>query len=144
MKNGKTLRRVVAVIVLLAFAASLGAVALAQTVEGQGDYFVTGESYPTSIQMAGYSSRDKKLYLNFGLKTDKTVGAGQIATFNYFVEVFDGNGAVLGTVGSYDVPVTAGGSAGATTATVTNKEVVLSSLTAAYRTVITVKEVTIL
>jgi hypothetical protein len=144
MKNGKTLRRVVAVIVVLAFAASLGAVALAQTVEGQGDYFVTGESYPTSIQMAGYNSRDGKLYLNFDLETTKTVGTTQTATFKYFVEVFDGNGAVLGTVGSYDVPETAAGIAGATTATVTNKEVGLSSFTAAYRTVITVKEVTIL
>jgi len=147
MKNGKTLRRVVAVIVVLAFAASLGAVALAQpaqlTVEGQGDYFVTGESYPKSIQMAGYNSRDDKLYLNFGLETTKTVETTQTATFNYFVEVFDGNGAVLGTVGSYIAPLTAAGSAGVKTATVTNKEVGLSSLTAAYRTVITVKEVTI-
>lgn len=144
MKNGKTLRRVVAVIVVLAFAASLGAVALAQTVEGQGDYFVTGESYPTSIQMAGYNSRDGKLYLNFGLETTKTVGGTQTATFKYFVEVFDGAGGVLGTVGSYDAPETVAGGTGATTATVTNKEVGLSSLTAAYRVVITVKEVTIL
>lgn len=149
MKSGKTLRRVVAVVAGLVFAASFAAVALAQgpaqyTVEGQGDYFVTGESYPARIQMAGYNSRDKKLYLNFDLETTKAVGTDQTATFKYFVEVFDGNGAVLGTVGSYDSPVTVAGSAGEDTATVTNKEAGLGSpLTAAYRAVITVKEVTI-
>ena len=149
MKSGRKARWVAAVMVAPVFAAGLSSFALAQTpaqltVEGQGDYFVTGESYPTKIQVAGYDSRAKKLYLNFDLETTKTVEPTQTATFNYFVEVFNGSGTVLGTVGSYDQPQTASGSAGATTATVTNKEVGLSSaLTSAYRVVITVKEVTI-
>lgn len=150
MKSGRKTRWVAAVMVALVFAAGLSSFALAQTspaqliVEGQGDYFVTGESYPTRIQMAGYSSRDNKLYLNFDLETTKS-GTGR-ATFKYFVEVFDGDGAVLGTVGSYNVPVEASGTEqNPKTATVTNKEVDLgsNSLTAAYRVVITVKEVTI-
>lgn len=148
MKGGKTLRRIAGIIVGVVFAASLSVLAFAQpaqyTVEGQGDYFVTGESYPTRIQLAGYNSRDQKLYLNFDLETTKTVGATQTATFNYFVEVFDGNGVALGTVGSYNAPVTAASSTGAKTTTVANKEVSLGSdLTVAYRVVITVKDVII-
>lgn len=112
--------------------------------EGRANYFVAGESYPTKVQVAGYDSRDNKLYFNFDLETTKTVGSTQTATFSYFVEVFDGGGAVLGTVGSYGTPETVAGSTGAKTATVTNKEVGLTGpLTAAYGAIVTVKEVTL-
>ncbi len=116
-----------------------------KTVEGQGDYFVTGESYPTAIQMAGYNSRDKILYTNFDLETTKTVEVEETAEFKYFIEVFNNNGEVLGTAGSFAEPEAKSGNAGENTATVTNKEVVLApdDLTAGYRSVITVKEVDI-
>lgn len=142
----KRVTKVLVLAVALILSLSICSIVLATTttVEGQGNYFVTGESYPTSIQMAGYNSRDKKLYMNLDLKTTKTVGSTQTASFHYFIEVFDGGGGVLGTAGSFDIPETVSGIAGADTATVTNKEVVLANvLTAAYRTVITVKEVVV-
>ena len=56
-------------ILTLVFVLSIGSIALAnpvpeqKTVEGQGDYFVTGEAFPTSIQMAGCNVRDAEIYL---------------------------------------------------------------------------------
>lgn len=115
-----------------------------QTVEGSGNYFVTGESYPTQIRLVGYNSRDNKLYLNLQLETTKTVATGQVVTFNYFVDIFNDSAVALGNLGSYDTPEQISGSAGQQTVSVTNKEITLSgNLTAEYRIVAQVKSTTI-
>lgn len=141
-------KRLPALLLTVFFILALAGSALAQpaqiTVEGQGDYFVTGESYPTSIQMAGYNSRDDKLYMTFELETTKAVDVAEVATFGYFIEVFDGDGEEIGNAGTYAAPETVAGAAGAQTASVTNEEIdIAPALTAAFRAVITVKEVTI-
>ncbi len=114
------------------------------TVEGEGNYFVTGESYPTMIQIAGYNSRDNKLYINSDFVTNKTVEAAEAATFNYYIEIFNGLGTELGNLGSYDVPDEAIAAVGETTVSIVNEEISLTSpLTAENRTVITIKSVII-
>lgn len=114
------------------------------TVEGVGNYYVTGESYPTVITLAGYNSRDKEMYNNLTFETTKTVTAGQTATFNYYVEIFDAAGNKIGNVGTETTPETVAGAAGATTASVNNKEITLSaSLTSQFKIVAIVTSVTI-
>lgn len=114
------------------------------TVEGIGNYFVTGESYPTDITFSGYNSRDTLLYTNIAFETTKTVDAGKVATFSYYVEVYDTNGALIGGVGNATTPETVAGAAGATTASVANKLLTLTSaLTAQYKVVVIVTSVAI-
>lgn len=114
------------------------------TIEGEDSYFVTGESYPTTIQVAGYNSRDNLLYINSDFETTKTVQAGETATFSYYIEVFDSSGAELGTLGSYATPETVPAAVGATTVSVTNEAVTLTgALTAGNRTIVTIKGVAI-
>ena len=97
------------------------------TVEGEGTHFVTGESFPSKLQVSGYNSRDTKLYLNIELTTTKPV-TGKTPTFNYFIDVFDNNGAVLGSAGNITTPETKAGTSGVSTVNVINKEVILTGL----------------
>lgn len=141
------MRRLLPLLVALSVLAWFASAALAEpaqiTVEGQGDYFVTGESYPVMIQVAGYNSRDNIYYLTFILKTTKTVEPGQTATFNYFIEVFDGTGTELGSAGSLDTPLQVAAGVGADEVVIKNQALVLTGLPAGYRVVITVKAVNI-
>lgn len=128
-----------------------GIVALAgdpaqQYAEGVGNYFVTGESYPTSIIIAGYNARDQKLYLNLEFETTKNtivpVEPTETVTFNYYVQVLDGQGVLLGNIGTDAAPTTTEAT-GQATAEAINKEISLtSSLTTQFRTVVTVQSVT--
>lgn len=100
---------------------------------------VTGESYPTCIQIAGYDSRAKKLYLNIVRKTIRTIPENKKPKFDYFVEVFGGVGVALGTKGSYTSLEKVTEAVNTNTATVTNLDVLLpTGLTAAYHVVVTV------
>ena len=113
------------------------------TVEGNATYFVTGESFASSITFAGYNSRDKKMYVNFTAETTKIVTA-LTPTFNYDINVFDGTSTSLGNLGSYAVPETLEGTLAASTAQATNKDVVLDTpLTANYSLVVTIDTVTL-
>jgi hypothetical protein len=111
-----------------------------ETVEGNSTYFSTGESYPSAIQMAGYNSRDKKLFVNLTLETTKNVTNG--ADFTYGLDVFNGSSSSLLTS---PFSATVSNSGNATTATDSNKTITLNSpLTAAHRIVVTVTNVTLL
>lgn len=104
--------------------------------EGQGYLFVTGESFPTLIQVAGYNSRDRQLYLNIDFETTKTVNANQTATFRYVVEVFDMNSNVIG-----NLKTSVQGGAGAQTASVRSLPVSIAPPLPAHYRVVTVTSV---
>ena len=72
------------------------------TVDGNGFYFATGEAYPKQIQISGYDTRNKKLYLS--LEFEKTVGVSA-TDYNYIVEVFDGSGVEIGNNGTLTTSV---------------------------------------
>ncbi|MBU3177213.1 hypothetical protein KPL47_12725 [Clostridium estertheticum] len=115
-----------------------------QTVEGNSNYFVTGESFASNIQLAGYNSRDKAFYTNFNAQTTKPVAVGSVATFNYEISVFDGTSISLGNLGSYAIPQTIIAAAGSQSVQANNKIVTLSSpLTAQFVAVVTIDSVTI-
>ena len=115
-----------------------------QTVEGNSNYVVTGESYATNIQLAGYDSVGNKFYTSLTAETTKTVAAGSVATFNYEINVFDGTSKLLGSLGSYAIPQTIPAAAGATTVQANNQVLTLSSpLTAEFRDVVTIDNVSI-
>ena len=123
------------------FATTALAAPAQNTVEGEGTHFVTGESFPSKLQVSGYNSRDNKLYLNIDLTTTKSV-IGKTPTFNYYIDVFDNNGVLLGNAGNTTIPESKIGTSGVSTESVLNKEVILSSsLTAAYQAVVTVDHV---
>ena len=132
------------VFTLLSVSTIYAADPIQSTVEGTSNYFVTGESYVSDIVFSGYNSRDSKTYLNMAFETKKTVAAGKTATFNYYVEVFDNAGTKIGGVGTSLAPETITTADGATTADLKNKLVTMTSaLTAEYRVVVTVKNVTV-
>lgn len=145
----KILKRQMAGIVILLSVIFNTTIALAdtpfnQTVEGNSNYTVTGESYATNIQLAGYNSRDQKFYTNLTAETTKTVAAGGVVTFNYEINVFDGTSTLLGNLGSYVTPQTIVAAADSTTVQANNKIVTLSSpLTAQFTTVVTIDHTTI-
>lgn len=113
-------------------------------VEGEGVYVITGESYPTLIQVAGYNIRDKELYINYNLETTKNVNAGEVATFNYFLEIFDDTSSLIGTDGTLASPITIDAQRGEQSVSITDENISLSkSLTREYRIVITVKRIDI-
>jgi len=72
--------------------------------EGEGFHFISGESFPTDIQAAGYDQKNRTYYLNYTLHTTKVVNPGSTAIFNYVIEVFDDNGATIGSLGSFEEP----------------------------------------
>ncbi|TYO96466.1 hypothetical protein [Desulfallas thermosapovorans] len=110
--------------------------------EGEGFHFISGESFPTAIQVAGYDQKTKRYYLNYTLHTTKDVGVSETATFSYVIEVFDENGAQIGNLGTFDTPETATGEVGSSDASVENSEITIADpgLPAAYRVVITIVE----
>lgn len=115
-----------------------------QTVEGSSNYFVTGESFATNIQLAGYNSQDQKFYTNLTAETTKIIAAGGVATFNYDINVFDGTSISIGNLGSYAIPQTIVAAADSQTVQANNKVVTLASpLTAQFTTVVTIDSVTI-
>jgi len=115
-----------------------------QTVEGNSNYIVTGESYASNIQLAGYDSTNNKFYTNLTAETTKTISVGGVATFNYEINVFDGTSTPLGSLGSYATPQTIVAAADSPTVQANNKIVTLSSpLTAKFTTVVTIDSVTI-
>jgi len=115
-----------------------------QTVEGNSNYIVTGESYATNIQLAGYDSKTNKFYTNLTAETTKTIAAGGVATFNYEINVFDGTSTPIGNLGSYLLPETIVAAADSKSVQATNKTVTLSSpLTAKFATVVTIDSTTI-
>jgi hypothetical protein len=114
------------------------------TVEGVGNYFVTGESYPSAIALSGYNSRDLHLYSNVTLTTTKTVDVGETATFSYYVEVYDTSGNLIGGLGNATTPQTEVATTGESTADVDNMDITLSgALTAEFKVVIIVTNVAI-
>ena len=115
-----------------------------KTVEGISKYFVTGESYASNIQLAGYNSRDKKFYTNITSETTKTVAAGKVATFNYEINVFNETSTLIGNLGSYETPQTIVAAVGLNTVQINNQVITLSSpLTAKFAEVVTIDSVTI-
>lgn len=114
------------------------------TIEGNSNLIVTGESYATNIQLAGYNSRNKKFYTNFAAETTKAVATGSIATFKYDINVFDGTSVLLGNLGSYTAPQTIAAAAGSQTVQVNNQVLTLASpLTSEFKEVINIDSVTI-
>lgn len=114
------------------------------TIEGEGNSFVTGESYAEDIIFTGYNVRDDKYYLNYDLVTEKAVTT--TADFDYYIEIYNDSSSLIGNDGSYDTPTTGTTTEGANadTLSVANKEISLTdTLTAEHRLTITVKSVTI-
>ncbi|RBP40272.1 hypothetical protein [Garciella nitratireducens] len=122
---------------------TVGAQPAQNSYEGEGFHTVTGESYPTNINVSGYDVKAGEYHLNFALETTKTVGADQAVTFSYVVEAFDGEGNSIGNLGTFDTPQTVAGDTAATTATIEDAVMNISSLPAGYRLVVTVTETAI-
>ena len=141
-------RKIAGVVLLLSVifgtTTAFAATSFNQTVEGSSNYTVTGESYATNIQLAGYDSKNNKFYTNLTAQTTKTVAVGQIATFNYDINVFDGTSTSLGNLGSFATPQTIAGAVGLQTVQANNQIVTLASpLTAQFTTVVTIDSTTI-
>lgn len=107
--------------------------------EGTGEIIITGESYPSNIQLAGYNSRDNVLFINFTLETIKTVNEDQRATFSYYIEVFNSSSMMIGNLGTLESPIMSIGNLGSKITVVNDKKIILSnSLTEEHRVVINV------
>lgn len=107
--------------------------------EGTGEMIITGESYPSNIQIAGYSSRDNMLFINFTLETVKIVTEGQRVTFSYYIEVFNSSSIMIGNLGTLESPIMSIGSLGSEIAVVNDEKItLLNRLTEEYRVVINV------
>ena len=115
-----------------------------KTVEGQGYYYITGESYPTTIAITGYNSRDKIMYVNVELETTKSIPVNNVADFYYLIEVYDPMSILMGSVGSHDIPMKKSAVIGEKTVQIPNHVINLSMpLPAQNRIVVTVTEVDI-
>ncbi|OEF97367.1 hypothetical protein [Desulfuribacillus alkaliarsenatis] len=114
-----------------------------ETVEGAGNYFILGTSYPTSIQIAGYDARADMIYLNFRLETTKSIGINETPTFYYFVEIFDNESRLLANLGSFsDLEEAPAYEAGNDFVSLEHINLQLSSpLTTSYRVVVTVESI---
>lgn len=98
--------------------------------------------FPLDIQVAGYDQKNRTYYLNYTLHTTKVVNPGSTATFNYVIEVFDDNGATIGSLGSFEEPQQVVGEDGSTDAVVENSDITIDEpgLPAAYRVVVTITD----
>lgn len=113
-------------------------------IEGEGFFFVSGESYPDNIQIAGYNSTCKYIYVNIQFSTIKSVEAFQSAYFYYFIEVFNNSGTKIGELGSFDLPIVLNSSKGSKVAAAINQGIpITEQLNESYRIVVTVKSVLI-
>ena len=73
--------------------------------------------------------------------TTRTV-TGKTPTFNYYINIFDGNGSLLGNAGNITTPEANVGTMATATTTIANKEIILTTpLSAAYRTIVTIDSV---
>lgn len=107
--------------------------------EGTGEMIITGESYPSNIQIAGYNSRDNMLFINFTLETVKSVNGDQRVTFSYYIEVFNSSSIMIGNLGTLESPIMSIGSLGSKITTVNDKKItLLNGLTEEHRVVINV------
>lgn len=107
--------------------------------EGTGEIVITGESYPSNIQLAGYNSRENVLFINFTLETIKTVNEDQRATFSYYIEIFNSSSIMIGNLGTLESPIMSIGNLGSKITVINDKNIILSnSLTESYRVVINV------
>ncbi|MCA1031199.1 lamin tail domain-containing protein [Bacillus timonensis] len=112
-----------------------------EELEGVQNYVTTGTSYPTLIEMTGYNSRDRILYLNSTLRTNLDV-TGKTATFHYVIKIYDGNSNTIGEFGNLSSPYSETAQAGASEVQLKNIQVSLSQgLPAAYRIVVVVESV---
>ena len=112
--------------------------------DGYINYYATGQSYPTAVEISGYNMINKTLYLNSNLVTTRTVSSNQKVTFYFYTNIFDGNGISLGSNGSYSNPNSITGAVSQNNANVINKQIALNSLlTTAYRITIVVTSVSI-
>ncbi|OZM58038.1 hypothetical protein CIB95_00210 [Lottiidibacillus patelloidae] len=113
------------------------------TVEGTQGYTATGDSYPTLIEMTGYNIREKRLYINSALHTEKDV-TNKTATFYYFIKVYDEFSNVIGNLGDISNPIAVTGNLGSSDVDIKNINLLLTQdLPAAYRIVIVIKSVSI-
>jgi hypothetical protein len=113
------------------------------TIEGTQGYNATGTSFPTIIEMAGYNIREKKLYINSTLHTEKDV-TGKTATFYYFIKVYDELSNTIGNLGDISNPIAVTANFGSTDVDLKNINLLLTQdLPAAYRIVIVIKSVAI-
>lgn len=146
----KILGRQIAGVILLLSVIFSTTIALAdttpfnKTVEGISNYAVTGESYASNIQLAGYNSRDNKFYTNLTAETTKTIPAGSVANFYYDINVFNGTSTSLGNLGVGGTLANISAAADSKTVQANNQVVTLSSpLTAQFTDVVTIDHVTI-
>lgn len=113
-------------------------------IEGQGNYTVTGNSYPTQIQKSGFDVRSGTMYLNIELETNYTVGSSERATFYYFIEIFNGTGELIGNWGSIVSPKQVTGDLNSQISELKNIAIsVPTNLPAENRTVVTIESVNI-
>ena len=109
-----------------------------ETNNGVGYVTYTGDAYPTSIVDAGYDAEGQKMWLNIDFEATTAPTANMAWNWSYTVEIFDTNSNLIGSKTGYVV-----GAANATTASVTNLDVTLTStLTAEFRIVVTVTDLT--
>ncbi|WP_409252676.1 hypothetical protein V1502_01750 [Bacillus sp. SCS-153A] len=101
------------------------------TVEGDSTRFVTGDAHATLVEVAGYDSRNRKLYLNLEFTSNKDPAN----SITYSVKVFNGSSEVIGSISP---PVLTAGAGGVFKASPTI-DITSPSLTAAYRIVVTVE-----
>lgn len=116
------------------------------TIDGQGFYFSTGVAYPTNIEITGYNSRDKRMFLNYSLKTDLNIEAPQKAKFDYTIDVSDTIGNKIASKTSDQILDERRISpAGLSVVEVKNEDLAFfSDLTAYFSLVITIKKVSVI
>lgn len=125
----------------LGAASNLMTIQAMDEIEGLANYVSTGRAYPTIIEMTGYNSRDKKVYLNAKFHTDINT-TGKTATFYYFIKIYDGNGTAIGSYGDISSSYSVSATAGAQDVFIQNQIVSLSQeLPAAHRIVIIIERV---
>ncbi|WP_069642766.1 hypothetical protein [Desulfuribacillus alkaliarsenatis] len=113
-------------------------------IDGHGSYTSLEKSYPTYIQVVGYSSANNQLQIYFDLLTTRFVDSTQTVTFHYFAEVYNQQQQLIGNVGDYKNTEIAISSSGDNIVQGITKAINLNQpLSEEYRVVITVKSVLI-
>jgi hypothetical protein len=114
-----------------------------QEIEGLYNYTATGNSYPTKIELAGYNTKDRQLYINSTLYTKKSV-VGKTATFHYFIKVYDGNSNTIGNLGDISTPLSINASPSSSEVDLNNVVISINQdFPSAFKIVVIVKSVNI-